>query len=197
MAPLISHLQNIQAKLESLGFLSFISPLLFRLFLGWVFFWAGYTKFANPEGTALFFASLGFPLPTLMTWLVIIVELIGGIALVLGFAVRWWAVPLIFTMVVAAVAVHWDNGWYAIAQSRFDEGVQCRVDRINEMIQACGNPDWVLDSGRYRVALLQGGIEFAATYLLMLLSLFFTGAGKLSVDTLIRRHFSDSKTQES
>jgi uncharacterized membrane protein YphA (DoxX/SURF4 family) len=37
---------------------------------------------------------------------------------------------------------------------------------------------------------LKNGIEFAATYFLMLLSLFFTGAGRLSVDHLVARRLA-------
>lgn len=193
-------IRAIQRLLESFKPLDFTAPLLFRLILAWVFFWAGYNKLLDIDGTIGWFTSMGYPLPAVAFWLATLTELLGGIMLLFGFGVRWVAVPLMFTMGVAAITVHWENGWYAIANSRFDnppewlagllgeQSVQCRVARINEMIQACGRPEWISDGGRYRVALLQGGIEFAAMYFAMLLSLFFTGAGAVfSVDFWLKR----------
>ena len=43
-------------------------------------------------------------------------EVIGAVFLLLGFAVRWILIPLFETMVVAAITVHWKNGWLAIAE---------------------------------------------------------------------------------
>ena len=57
------------------------------------------------------------PMPDVMTFLAASAEMVGGIFILIGFATRWAAIPLIVTMLVAALAVHWDNGWYAIAQS--------------------------------------------------------------------------------
>lgn len=193
-------LNKAQDFIESFAALKFLAPLLFRLILASVMFWAGWQKVNHIEGTADFFAALSIPMPLVMAWLVGLVELVGGLCLLAGLAVRWWAVPLMATMLVAAVTVHWDNGWYAIAQSRFDgqivsgssepQNVQVRVTRINQAIKKYAkDPAWITDNGRYRVVLLQNGIEFAAIYFAMLLSLFFTGAGTLSLDFLLRSVF--------
>ena len=196
-------LNSLQTAIESLKVFQFLSPLAFRLILAWVFFWAGYQKIVGFDGTAAWFASMGYPLPELTLGLVIVAELVGGICLLIGLAVRWWTLPLLATMAVAIITVHWEHGWYAIAQSRFDnppawatdiipfaeQSVQCRVSRINEMIAACGNPQWITEGGRYSVALLQNGVEMAALYFAMLLSLLFTGAGAISLDYIIRLSF--------
>ncbi len=107
------------------------------------------------------------------------------------------------TMLVAAFAVHWDNGWYAIAPSdpatsmsqplaaigvpgaeaslQNSEEVSKRLDAARGLLQEHGHYNWLTETGPFVV--LNNGIEFAATYFIMLLSLFFTGAGRyLSVD---------------
>jgi putative oxidoreductase len=58
--------------------------------------------------TAQFFASLG--LPGWLAHVTTFVELIGGIALLLGVQVRWVALVLLPFM-LGAMSAHWHNGW--------------------------------------------------------------------------------------
>ncbi|MOA56323.1 hypothetical protein D3C78_1802810 [compost metagenome] len=51
-----------------------------------------------------------------------------------------------------------------------------KLERARALLKAHGNYDWLTSSGK--LVVLNNGIEFAATYLLMLLALFFTGAGR-------------------
>lgn len=132
------------------------------------------------------------PLPHVMASLAAGTELLGGIALVLGFAVRWAAVPLIVTMLVAIFTVHWENGWLALsdasswlANDRVMEAA-ARKARIVEILQEHGDYAWL--TARGSVTVLNNGIEFAATYLVMLVSLLFTGGGRFtSLDYWIGR----------
>ena len=53
--------------------------------------------------------------------------------------------------------------------------------RARDILQQHGNYGWLTGSGSF--AIVNNGIEFAATCLVMLVALFFTGAGRwLSVD---------------
>lgn len=56
-----------------------------------------------------YFASLG--MPAILAYGVIAVELLGGIALILGIYAPWVALPLALEMVGTIVAVHGANGW--------------------------------------------------------------------------------------
>ncbi len=56
-----------------------------------------------------YFASLG--LPAVAAYGVIALELVGGIALVLGIYAPWIAVPLAIEMLGTIVMVHGHNGW--------------------------------------------------------------------------------------
>lgn len=180
-----------------------VGPLLLRLYLIPVFWMAGSSKidfttlmpydstvawFGNPEW------GLGMPLPGLMAFLAGWTEVLGAIFLSVGFAVRWISIPLIITMVVAALSAHWDNGWQSIADpsapfanERVMESAE-RLTRAKSILQEHANYQWITAKGS--LVVLNNGIEFAATYFVMLLSLFFTGAGRYtSADYWLARRY--------
>lgn len=173
-----------------------IGPLLLRLFLAPIMIQAGWTKFASFENTVAWMGNpdwgLGLPFPELMVTLAAGTELVGGIALLFGFAVRWFAIPLIVTMLVAIFSVHWENGWLALsdasswlANDRVMEAVERKQAAIS-ILKEHGNYAWLTAKGS--ITILNNGIEFATTYLVMLISLLFTGAGRFfSVDYWLAR----------
>lgn len=172
--------------------LDFIAPLLLRLYLAPVFWMAGTRKLGSMDSTIAWFADpdwgLGLPFPAVMAWTAALSETIGAVLLVAGLAVRWATVPLMVTMAVAALTVHWQNGWLVIA-----EGGSDAARRLN------GFMEWLAGAhpGRYEYitelgspVVLNNGIEFAATYFIMLLTLFFIGGGRLvSIDYWLCRRF--------
>jgi putative oxidoreductase len=62
----------------------------------------------TPAGTVAFFASLGYPAP--LAWAVMLVEVVGGVALILGVYARIVAVVQI-PILLGALLVHLPNGW--------------------------------------------------------------------------------------
>jgi putative oxidoreductase len=60
-------------------------------------------------GTAEFFQSIG--LPGSMAYLITLLELVGGSALVIGFYGSWFALPLALDLLGAIITVHGKNGW--------------------------------------------------------------------------------------
>ena len=93
--------------------------------------------------------------------------------------------PLMVTMLVAIFAVHWDNGWAAIADSSA-EGVAVRLSAAKEILQEHGHYEWLTEKGNF--VILNNGIEFGVTYLLMCFSLLFTGGGRFtSVDYFLAK----------
>ena len=170
-----------------------VAPLLLRLFLAPVLVQAGWNKIIGFENTVAWFGgSLGLPFPELMAALAAGTEFFGGILLLVGLATRWVSIPLMFTMLVAIFAVHWPNGWLALsdasswlANDRVLEAVE-RKARVVAILREHGNYAWL--TGRGPVTILNNGIEFAATYFVMLLSLLFTGGGRYtSVDYWMAR----------
>jgi len=175
--------------------LDFLGPLAFRVFLAPIFILAGWSKWTGVADTASYFQFLGIPAPLAMAYVAGITELVGGILLIPGIAVRLVAVPLMFTMAVAAGTAHWDKGWHVLPEQQLTMPWEWREDLIEgaverrtmarTLLRRHGNYEWLTETGP--ITVLKNGIEFAATYFLMLLSLFFTGAGRLSVDHAVAR----------
>ena len=83
---------------------------------------------------------------------------------------------------VAAFTVHWENGWLVLsdasswlANDRVLEAAEKKQMAIS-ILKEHGNYGWLTSSGS--ITILNNGIEFAITYFVMLLSLFFTGGGR-------------------
>lgn len=199
MLRLLNRLQDLLDKTRAADFLA---PLLLRLYLVPVFWMAGSHKidfstllphdsvvqwFGNPEW------GLSLPLPALMAFMAAWTEILGALLLLIGFAVRWISIPLMITMLVAAFSVHWQNGWLAIAEvnsvfatERTQAAVE-RLDQAKDILKQHGDYQFLTEHGS--LAILNNGIEFAATYFVMLLTLFFLGAGRyISLDDWIARY---------
>ena len=174
---------------ERLSFLEGLAPLALRLYLAPVFWMAGTQKISHMDNTIEWFGNaewgLGMPLPWLMAHLAAYTEAVGAVLLLLGLGTRWISIPLMITMVVAAVSVHLENGWSAIADSSLPEVAQ-RLGRAKDILREHGNYEWLTAEGPFVV--LNNGIEFAATYFVMLLALLFLGGGRfVSVDWYLGR----------
>jgi len=214
MSALISTANSFQNILDKFRAFDFLGPLALRLYLAPIFIAVGLHKFMTLEDTAAWFGNpdwgLGLPAPMLMAILAASAELIGGLALLFGFAVRWFAIPLMITMLVAAFTAHWSHGWFAIAPGNpatstakplasigipaakrsLANSVEVgkRVKSAKSLLRKHGNYNWLSEKGGFVV--LNNGIEFAATYFIMLLALFFTGAGRFfSIDYWIAKAF--------
>ena len=193
---LINWAQDILDKLvEALGF---IGPLLLRLYLVPIFWIAGSKKIGSMESTIEWFGNpdwgLGLPFPTFLAWAASLTEAGGAILLLVGLGVRWISIPLMATMVVAMVTVHLENGWLAIAEGAGffatdrTMGAIDRLDRAKDILKEHANYNWLTENGS--LVMLNNGIEFAATYFIMLLALLVIGGGKFaSVDYWIAKKF--------
>lgn len=84
-----------------------------RIVVGIVFIAHGVQKLADPGGTAGAFANMGLPMPSVLVWLAILGEFVGGLALMVGALTRVAALGPLATMVVAVFWVHLDNGLFA------------------------------------------------------------------------------------
>lgn len=173
-------------------------PLLFlRLYLAPVMIQAGWNKASSFDSIVDWFGNddygLGLPMPFVMAFLATAAELVGGVLLLLGALTRLVSIPLMVTMIVAMVSVHAKNGWLAIADASswladgtilLNENIMAAPEKLaaaKSLLQEYGHYDWLTSSGNFVV--LNNGIEFAATYFIMLLVLFIYGGGRFfSVD---------------
>lgn len=137
--------------------------LSLRILLGWDYFESGLEKF---HGTNWFMDIQDkFPFPfnvvapeiswQMATWF----ELIGGIALVLGLATRFFSVSLIILTVVAIASVHWPESW----------------GTFGELMKG-----YVFTDRGY------GNFKLPVIFIGMLIPLVLLGPGRFSLDHLIR-----------
>jgi len=141
-----------------------LPQLVLRLILAWEFGEAGFEKL---HGTN-WFADLTFPfpfnlLPPDFSWgVATFFEIVGAFAIAFGLATRFFSITLIILTIVAISAVHWPEHWGTL--SELIKGYRI-VDENNDGF------------GNYKLPLL---------FIIMLLPLLFSGAGKASVDYWIR-----------
>ncbi|MDX1539545.1 DoxX family protein [Arsukibacterium sp.] len=198
-----------QNLIRQLANISGLAPLLLRLIVAPVLIQAGWTKFSSFDSTVSWFGNsdwgLGLPLPALLVSLTIAAELVGGVLLLLGLLTRLVAIPLMITMLVAIFTVHLPYGWPAIADTSswladgtilLNERVMAsgeKIEAARSLLQQHGNYEWLTSSGK--LVILNNGIEFAAIYFAMLLSLLFTGGGRfVSLDYWLKRYVSHNPT---
>jgi putative oxidoreductase len=148
---------NIAARFEATRWVSL--PL--RLIVGFGFTQHGYAKLARgPENFIQILHALGVPMPDLLGWATILVELFGGAAVLLGALVPLASIPMAVVLVVAIVTVHLPNGFSSI-----------KLQSVTASGAHFGQP----------------GYETDLLYLACLVALALAGPGPLSIDWLIKR----------
>jgi len=155
--------QTVINILNQIG--TWLPQLGLRLILAWEFGEAGLEKL---HGTN-WFADITFPfpfnlLPPDISWgMATTFEILGAIALVFGFATRFFSVSLIILTIVAIAAVHWPAEW----------------NTLSELWQGYRIIDTEGDGfGNYKLPIL---------FIVMLIPLMLGGAGKCSLDYLITK----------
>jgi len=195
---MIDRIKKLQDAFNLSRKVDFVAPLLLRIYLVPIFWMAGSQKLGHFSDTVEWFGNsdwgLGLPFPLVMASMAVATEIGGALLLTLGLATRWISIPLIFTMLVAAVSVHLKNGWLAIASASgpfaTEQSISAidRLERAKSILQEHGNYEWLTENGP--LVILNNGVEFAATYLIMLLALLFMGGGRyVSADYWIARRF--------
>lgn len=80
--------------------------LMGRVLLAYLFIPAGFGKIAGFSGQVGYAASVGMPLPEIGVGIGMLIELVGGVMLLIGFQIRWAAIVLAFFTLVAGFMFH-------------------------------------------------------------------------------------------
>ena len=132
-----------------------------RLIVGYGFMEHGYAKLARgPDNFAAILHALGMPFPELLSWATVTVELLGGLAVLLGAFVSIVSVPMAVVLLVAIVMVHLPNGFSSI-----------KLQSVTATGAHFGQPGYETD------LLYMGGLA----------ALVLGGSGPWSVDRLFNR----------
>jgi putative oxidoreductase len=142
-----------------------------RLIVGYGFVAHGLAKWSRgPEGFGALLHQLGVPAPVPMAWLVTLLEVFGGLAILAGVFVALVSIPLIVSLVVAMMTVHLRFGFSS----------------INTIGLTASGP--VFGPPGYEIDLL---------YIASLIALALLGPGPLSVGRFLRERFRTLRWKRS
>lgn len=91
--------------------MSSIAMLIGRILMSIIFIQAGISKLMDVSGTVAYFQGLGIPLASAVIWIVILIELVGGLLILTGLYTRIAASILALFCIFAAFTGHsdWSN----------------------------------------------------------------------------------------
>jgi putative oxidoreductase len=137
------------------------AALPLRLIVGYGFMEHGYAKLIHgPERFAAILHTLGVPAPELMAWATIAVELLGGLAVLLGAFIPLASVPMAAVLLTAMFTVHLQYGFSAI-----------KLQAVTAAGAQFGPP----------------GFEVALLYLACLVALVLIGSGPFSLGSFLTK----------
>jgi putative oxidoreductase len=91
------------------------APIPLRLIVGFGFMQHGYAKLARgPDTFATVLGALGVPAPHFLSWITVLTELLGGLAILLGSFVTLASLPMAVLLLVAVFTVHLPYGFSSI-----------------------------------------------------------------------------------
>lgn len=103
---------------------SFVAPawgmVPLRVVIGLVFLMHGSQKLLSLTSTATFFDSIGIPIAQVAAALVTALEILGGVALILGWFTRVVAALLAIDMAVAILTARMEGGFFAPSGFEFE-----------------------------------------------------------------------------
>jgi putative oxidoreductase len=137
------------------------APIPLRLIVGYGFMQHGFAKLSRgPEAFAAILHAIGVPAPHLMAWLTILIEVFGGLAVLLGTLVPLASLPMAAVLLVAIFTVHLPYGFSSI-----------KLISVTSGHAQLGPP----------------GYETNLLYLSCLAALVLGGSGPMSIDGYLRR----------
>src|ERR1700745_52929 len=132
-----------------------------RLIVGYGFMEHGFAKLAKgPDAFANILQAIGVPGPHFMAWSTILVEILGGLAVILGAFVTLASLPMAAVLLVAIFTVHLPYGFSSI-----------KLNAVTAAGAQFGPP----------------GYEVNLLYLAFLAALVLGGPGPLALDNLVRK----------
>ena len=150
-----------QAYISSFASVTRWAPIPLRLIVGYGFMQHGFAKLSKgPEAFAAILHAISVPAPHLMAWVTILVEVFGGLAVLLGALVPLASLPMAAVLLVAIFTVHLPYGFSSI-----------KLISVTSGHAQLGPP----------------GYETNLLYLACLAALVLGGSGPMAIDGFLRK----------
>src|ERR1700727_3900932 len=117
---------TLASVLRRLAFVPLPAPpgffaLPLRFVMGYGFLEHGYAKLARgPDVFIAILPAIGIPFSSFLGWATIVIEVIGGLLILLGAFVPLASLPMIVVLLVAIFTVHLPNGFSSIKFIAYD-----------------------------------------------------------------------------
>jgi len=122
------------------------SPIPLRLIVGYGFMQHGFPKLSRgPDMFAAVLQGMGVPAPHVMAWLTILIELLGGLAVLLGAFVTMVSVPMTALLLVAMFKVHLQYGFSSIKLLAVTNSVRAPTEPNLPTVAEAGYPALAID----------------------------------------------------
>jgi len=153
--------RDLPIELISSSSIAHWAPIPLRLIVGYGFMEHGFAKLARGlDAFPAILQALGVPAPHFMGWLTISVEIVGGMAVLLGALVPLASIPMAAVLLVAMITVHLPYGFSSI-----------KLQAVTAAGAQFGPP----------------GYETDLLYLACLAALVLGGSGPLAIDGLLAK----------
>ena len=110
-----------------------VLALIGRILLALIFVLSGVQKVTNFNGTAGFMAMNGVPAVTLVLILSILIELGGGLAVVVGFQARWAALIIFLFLIPVTLVFHVHGYQMAMAQHQLPMAMMQKINILKNI----------------------------------------------------------------
>ena len=81
-------------------------PLLSRILICIIFLMAGFGKIMDPQGTMKYMTAMGMPFTSFFLVCTIIIEIVGGLSILLGYKAEWGARALFLFLIPVTLIFH-------------------------------------------------------------------------------------------
>ena len=149
------------------------APVPLRLIVGYGFMEHGFAKLLRgTDSFPIILQAIGVPAPHFMAWCTILIEIFGGLAILLGAFVALASIPMAVVLLVATFTVHWQYGFSSI-----------KLQEVTAAGAHFGQP----------------GYECDLLYLACLAALVLGGSGPWAIDNVILKQLrlADTPTADS
>lgn len=79
------------------------APFALRIGIGGIFLTIGILSLANPTAVKAMLLEMGFPITAILAWILIIIEILCGAAVLIGWKIKYTTIPLALLLFVSLV----------------------------------------------------------------------------------------------
>ena len=143
--------QSSYSSYDHCSILKTILRFFGRVAIATIFILAGIGKFLHPDAKSIYMASKGMIMIPFFLYSVAILEILGGLSLLIGYKTRWGALILMLFLIAATVIFHdfWNQGPVEAEMQKIHFLKNLAILGGLLYVMACGAGRWSIDRFLY------------------------------------------------